>query len=1177
MADVLGVDVSWMAHGPSKDKAPKNATSSSQPKSTQKPPQQPRQPIGSPPPPTATTATSTTTATSAQQRNSPPRPNSTGANNGVKTDEATPSTPIPIPWSRPSRSNSLDRNSASPSPSPSSQRRSSWFSNISSKFSPSTPPSLAPADNQPQGQPKPVAPKSAVLVSGAKQQGDAPYTPAPPRANSGNILGLFRRLSTSAAGLGQGIRGSHGLVERKVLNVDAERERCKIDELNQAKLRRVAFCVDVEIAPQPKYTDGKSARKGADAQADKNGAKATAVNGVAKDAASGEVANASAAKAAKEKEKEEKKEKESDAVKKRKEKKKKSEEERKARKESKRKLAEANGMVPMEIRRSSSDSSVASEGAPDPNPKVSYLPTINPVRIYRRCCQLRETPILKKITEQLMDTSNCSLESGVVEKLDLSGYWMQLPDLVTLGDYLAVVPVKEVLLEGCGLTDEGLRVVLAGILASKKPDARRRRFANYTDHSSRGGVTERLVLKDNKIGPEGWRHLCLFIYLCRSIKQLDLSGIPFPKPAVQRAQQQSGEQPLSPLSAAHAPLDISHLLSRSLAERLAGSTLELLNLGDTNPATEQLGVIIDGAIQCGLRRLGLAHNSIDSEGVRHVIRYLEAGKCEGLDLGGNDLSQHVEEIVAAIPESHGLWALSLADCNLQPASVCKVFPALVKLRDFRFIDLSHNQELCKSDKLIQVLRRYLPKMEYLKRIHLADVSMSADQAIALAEILPEVPQLAHITLVGNPELAKLAETQSKGDHGDAGAVHASEACALYASYLAAARVSKTLISIELDVPTEDSSEVVKALNKQIVAYLLRNMERLQVGDLGDMTTGESVPYPDVLAHLVGYDDNNQGEPGADESAPDEDYVIGGTGVVKALVCCLKSRGGDDDASKVSGLGLPRDLDLDAETAGSGTTTPRPRMPPGDMSKHLLSSARKIRARLQPALARARRDSTHSVDDLRKLSFLDQTLSGIIKRFEDEFPETREPDISLLEELQADDDGGKEEEKEGAEEEEKQGGKEGDAEKDKESEGEDGAVGLRIRPVSVQSSSSLHNITRSLDSEEGKSLRLGHHFRTSIVHSPEKYAEVLLASVDDVESDPQLMQVLSEMIKDMNDPELERLVKEKGPARVFREDRARVVEGLREMDPDHWEVFKESQVMARENVLVGREEKRSAVE
>ncbi|MBE3042055.1 hypothetical protein IMZ48_05630, partial [Candidatus Bathyarchaeota archaeon] len=186
--------------------------------------------------------------------------------------------------------------------------------------------------------------KTAVLAQGAKQLGDAPYTPAPPRANPGNnIFGIFRRLSTSAAGLGHGIRGTHGLVERKVLNVDSVRERCDISDLDEAKLRRVAFCVDVEIAPQPRYDDmPRLGRSKSNIQPDKNGAQTTSSE-TPNDAAPGEVTGPSSAP----------KDRGTDATRKKKDKKKKNEEERKARKEKKRKMAEANGTVPIEIRRAS--------------------------------------------------------------------------------------------------------------------------------------------------------------------------------------------------------------------------------------------------------------------------------------------------------------------------------------------------------------------------------------------------------------------------------------------------------------------------------------------------------------------------------------------------------------------------------------------------------------------------------------------------------------------------------------------------------------------------------------------------------------------------------------------------------------------------------------------------------
>lgn len=578
--------------------------------------------------------------------------------------------------------------------------------------------------------------RNLVLQHGTKPDAsNAPYTPAPPRSGQAGILGVFRRLSSSSGGgLGPAGKLGHGLVERRVLNVDQNRERCPISELNGAKLRRVSFCVDVEIAPLPKYSDAdvqpkpidktqkkkltekgegealkhpKAAEVAKETEAEAKPAEqaaaavpATQSNGAAISTSEAAPESALSTSPPDTEKKDDDKDKESTSRKK--EKKKRSEEERKARKEKRRRLAEDNGSIPMEIRYDDSgDSSPADTPVSGGTPRsTTSSPTTSPVRIYRRCCQLRETPILKKITEQLTDPSNTSA-NGVVNKLDLTGYWLQLADLITLGDWLAVVPVRDLLLENIGLTDEGLRVILAGVLAAKIPDTKRRRPKHELE--DQGGVVERLVLKNNKLGPDGWKHLSLFIYMCRSLKSLDISHVPFPRQA--QAQANGAALP----NGAQIPRSIDNIFSTALAERLAGSTLEILNIGEIEATMEQFGVIIDGAIKCKIKRVGFAHNHLDEHGVEHVARYLASGVCEGLDLGGNDLGPHMDKITEAIAQGESpLWALSLAGCSLTPSALCKVLPALVKLENFRFIDLSHNHELFNSTpSAVGLLRRYV--------------------------------------------------------------------------------------------------------------------------------------------------------------------------------------------------------------------------------------------------------------------------------------------------------------------------------------------------------------------------------------------------------------------------------------------------------------------------------------
>jgi hypothetical protein len=238
-------------------------------------------------------------------------------------------------------------------------------------------------------------------------------------------------------------------------------------------------------------------------------------------------------------------------------------------------------------------------------------------------------------------------------------------------------------------------------------------------------------------------------------------------------------------------------------------------------------------------------------------------------------------------------------------------------------------------------------MPLLKRIHLTDVSMTPEQAIALAEVFPDTPSLAHVNIMDNPKLASLASAKDEANQ--------EEACALYASLMAAVRVSKTIICMDIEVPSNDSSEIVKALAKQVVAYCLWNMERGPVAEISQAVPEptwdeKEVAVPDVLLHLVGHAAGSHDLSIEDEPAPDEDYVIGGTGVVKALGICLRNSVPDARRSYPRAvspdlLGNPDRAVTDSVTGGKAK----------QVSKNLLGSARRIRARLQPALIKEARE------------------------------------------------------------------------------------------------------------------------------------------------------------------------------------------------------------------------------
>jgi hypothetical protein len=581
-----------------------------------------------------------------------------------------------------------------------------------------------------------------------------PYVPQRPKdSNSSFFSNLTRRLSSGAQNAGNPRAGENGGVcPRRVLNVNQNRERCLLPELDSAKLRRVAFSVDVEIASGPRYRedggDASSKQKNTNKKMKERGEgealkhpQAETERKEQSDAAAASTNNSNAGAVGQPEISLENGDKaegsgdnfdaslEDDA--------------RKKRKEEKRQKAENSGQLPRELDGDVSPTQGPSaNGTPIPSGAATPKdrPTTDPVRIYRRCCQLRESPILKRITEQLM-AEDCTSpdDPGTVTQLNLTGSRLQLADFVTLSDWLAIVPVKRLLLEDADLSDEGLRVVLSGLLASKKPQpTRRRNGARQVPAKPTGGIVEKLTLKNNpRISRIGWKHISVFLYMCRSIKALDVSMLHFPQELPPVEPDTNIKAPQQMPKTTGKSVDAAETLFKALSGRLGGSRLEEITMAECGLAPYQIRKLVDGATACGIARLGFAGNKLNDEGFEHILHYVRSGVCQALDLGSNDLRGKLGKLAEALKHNSNcpVWALGLANCSLDTNSLKELLPTLTTLRDFRFIDISHNRSLFVGEfSALQLLRKYLPKLENLKRLHLVDVGLSVKQAISLAEV-----------------------------------------------------------------------------------------------------------------------------------------------------------------------------------------------------------------------------------------------------------------------------------------------------------------------------------------------------------------------------------------------------------------------------------------------------------
>jgi hypothetical protein len=914
----------------------------------------------------------------------------------------------------------------------SSGRRPSWINSLSSKFGSSnaTPSRGSSVDNQkppvtpsPQPSPKPTfsgnpfdrkennpyakeEPKVVVPQSTGRRQSVLVAAGKETKLEQpGFLSSALRRLSSSSnATMGKG--GASGAIcPRKVMNIDQNRERVRIPELDQNKLKRVAFCVDVEIAGRAAQADEEESSAGgsklpvsnkqaaqsstsdkkdtSEAKYKEKGEGAALKNGPTTPDESQEPngtqpanksdsatpidikrSNSGESKKSAEPGSESLSPEPQPGTTRKKEKKKRSEAERKERRERKRKHAEANGLVPLElIKDDDTDSGLSTPGIATPQTGAS--PTTDPLRIYKRCCQLRETTVMSRIKEQISKPAATLAEApGTVAVIDLTGTEMQLSDIQTFGDWLAIVPVRKLVLDNCNLNDEAIRIILSGLAGCKSPEQariNRKLFSRVTGKAGREqlGIIEKLSLKHNsEITVIGWKYIALFLHISKSLKAIDLSGIPFPRSNgdLSRSSTLSSGADGSASSTQSKRPDYCAIIARAISERL-GDRLEELILSDCGLSATNVGEIVDASIRCKIRRLGLAGNGLGSdESVRHIVKYVVSDICEGLDLGGNNLHGHIPDIADALDAENPLFAISFAACNLDSKDLELILASSARLKNLKFIDLSGNRALFSAkNNAIPIFRKMLPRLTSLKRIHLANAGLTPDHVIALAEVLPDCPALCHVSLLDNEALVHAMNSKDGSSQ--------EEACAFFASLMTAVRVSHTIVAIEVEVPSSDSSEVVKALASQVVAYSLRNMERSALDEIGGRNPAlPNKDAPEVLLHLVGHMDGVEGNHDGDDPAPDEDYVIASTGIVKALGVCL----GTGDGSRSQSRNIT--------PSASGTTTPRqiPQRPgtpkkPRNVTLELCESARKIRMRLRPALIKE--DKAGNDEKFRKSSRL----------------------------------------------------------------------------------------------------------------------------------------------------------------------------------------------------------------
>ncbi|CUM63039.1 uncharacterized protein PRCAT00000602001 [Priceomyces carsonii] len=390
-------------------------------------------------------------------------------------------------------------------------------------------------------------------------------------------------------------------------------------------------------------------------------------------------------------------------------------------------------------------------------PEEENIDNITLESIYTRCCHLREILPIPATLKQLKN------KSKPLQVLKLLNPKPTLIDALSFSDFIAITPIYTVIFDNVTVTTEMLMHFLSSLV-------------NNT-------TLEKLSLRNVAIDEIGWKYLCKFLSKNKTIKKLDISQ--------QRIK--SDTKANSVRSSMNWDLFIESLIIRGGIEELVINGCKL--------SDEAFKSLIERAVKLSTYRLGIASTELNLSKAKIVAEWITEpdSKCVGVDLAFNDLTKgQLRPFIE--PFNKGklkLLFFSLNSTHLSDVEeASQMIEALSHVKTLRFLDLSSLPQLFPS--IISSLNKYLPRFESLKRIHFDLNELSSQSIVAIADILPKIKTLVHVSFLGNRDLSNTA------------------AATLYT----AVKLSDSIFALDLDYDL-----ISDDLAQRIAFYLMRNMDK----------------------------------------------------------------------------------------------------------------------------------------------------------------------------------------------------------------------------------------------------------------------------------------------------------------------------------------------------------------
>lgn len=437
---------------------------------------------------------------------------------------------------------------------------------------------------------------------------------------------------------------------------------------------------------------------------------------------------------------------------------------------------------PLHMHENHFDKSSSTE-ADGPGHDHAYLEEKNSIEnlsletIYTRCCHLREILPIPATLKQLKN------KTKPLPVLKLLNPKPTLIDVLSFSDFIAITPINTVIFDNVTMTTEMLKHFLSSLVNNK--------------------YIEKLSLRNVAIDEVGWKYLCKFLSRNLSIKKLDISQ--------QRIKSDTKKNCIR--SAMNWNLFIRSLVLRGGIEELVINGCRL--------SDDTFKDLIENAVILSTYRLGIASIELNLFKANIVANWItnDKSRCVGVDIAFNDLSngQLIPFINAFYKGNLKLIFFSLNSTKLTDVDQASdLIRSLCHVKTLRFLDLSSLPDLFPG--IISRLNRYLPQFPSLKRIHFDLNDLSSLSIGAIADILPKIEGLVHVSFLGNRNI----------NHGSA------------ATLYTAVKLSKSIFNLDLDYDL-----IPDTLSQRIAFYLMRNMDKT-MNSIGDINNPDNASEEELM-------------------------------------------------------------------------------------------------------------------------------------------------------------------------------------------------------------------------------------------------------------------------------------------------------------------------------------------